>query len=465
MEFIKRENKMSIQPIGPLLIKMSLPMIASMLVQALYNVVDSIFVSRVSEDALSAVSLAFPLQMLIVAVGVGTGIGVNSLIARRLGEKRQQDANEAAVTGQFLALISSLVFMLLFSTLSRPLLNLFVDKADASSMGDILEMSVSYLRICGSFCIFSIFQIMIEKTLQGTGNTFKPMLIQIIGAVINLILDPILIFGLLGFPALGVSGAAIATVIGQAVGMVFGFVFLFGSSEKLVIIRFKGFRPKREVLKNIYRVGLPSIFMQAIGSFTTFCLNLIMISFTPTAVSVLGIYYKLQSFIFMPVFGMNSGAMPLMAFNYGAKNKARLLSALRYACLYAFAIMCLGTLLFMLFPEALLSLFEASAELTQIGTIALRTISISFPVAAFCIMISSLFQALGLGIYSLMISALRQIVVILPAAYILASTFGLNAIWWSFPIAEIVALVICVFVFIRINRKYIQPLDSIKELT
>ena len=452
MEMNRRENKMGVQPIPSLLIKMSLPMMASMLVLALYNVVDSIFVSRVSENALTAVSLVYPFQMLIVSVGVGTAVGVNSLIARRLGEQRQEAADTAATTGQFLALVSALVFTLVYAILPRTLLKGFADDVE------ILDHATTYLRICGGLCCFQMLSVMCEKTIQATGDTVRPMLIQLAGAIFNIIFDPILIFGYLGFPALGVAGAAIATVGGQAVSMVIGFLFMFRKGN-LVTLRLKGFRPQKRVIGEIYQVGAPSIVMQAIGSVTTFALNKILYAFTPTAVSVLGVYFKLQSFVFMPVFGLNSGAMPIMGYNYGARNKKRLLQALKCGVLYALTIMLIGLVIFQIFPDVLLNLFDASEHMMQIGMRALRTISFCFPFAAIGIMLSTMFQAVGQGINSMIMSLSRQIIVLIPAAYLLATFLGLDAVWYAFVIAEAVSLVVCIFLLRRTYVRYIKPMD------
>lgn len=443
---------MGVQPVPGLILRMSLPMMLSMLVQALYNVVDSIFVARICEDALTALSLAFPYQMLLVAVSVGTGVGVNSLVARRLGAKDQQGADDTAAHGQYLALISGIVLSLIFALFTCPMMAAFTDDPE------IYRYGVDYLFICGSFCLFSMLQIMNEKTLQATGNTVHPMLIQLVGAVFNIVFDPILIFGLLGFPAMGVKGAAIATVGGQFVGMLLSFYYLYRRGT-LVKIKLRHFRFKRDTLKLIYVVALPSAVMQAIGSVCNFGLNKILIAFTPTAVTVLGLYFKLQSFVFMPVFGLNSGTMPIMAYNYGAGNKERLLQTLKWSCVYAFCVMALGCLIFQAFPAALLGFFDPSPTLLALGVPALRILSTCFPVAAICIIFGALFSALGMGIYSLVISLCRQLIVILPAAYILSRLFGLEAVWFAYPIAETVSLALSVLFLVRTYREKIQPLD------
>lgn len=446
---------MGTAPVPSLLIKMALPMMVSMLMLAVYNIVDSIFVSRISENALTAVSLVYPFQMLFNSVAVGTAVGVNSLIARRLGEKRQQAADEAATTGQFLALVSGLVFMAAYGLFPRQLMSLFADDPE------ILDHATTYLRLCGGLCGFVFMAVMSEKILQATGSTVRSMMVQIVGAVFNIVFDPILIFGLCGFPKMGVAGAAIATVGGQVASMILGFVYM-RRKDNLVSLKVKGFKPKAAVIGDIYKVGLPSIVMQAIGSVTTFALNKILYLFTPTAVSVLGVYFKLQSFVFMPVFGLNSGAMPIMGYNYGARNKARLMQALKCGVIYAFTIMIIGLAIFQIFPKQLLMMFDASEHMLEIGVPALRTISICFPFAAVGIMLGCLFQAVGQGVYSMFNSLCRQIFAIIPLAYLLAMTVGLKAVWAAFPLAEIVALTVCGILLRRTYIRFIKPLDAPK---
>ena len=375
MESTHAENKMGYLPIRSLIIKMSLPMMVSMLVLATYNVVDSIYVSRISESALTAVSLVFPYQMLINAVSVGTAIGANSLVARRLGEKRQGEADTAATNAMFLAICGGVVFAVLFGLLHRPMIYLF--HADA----EITEYAITYLSWVGIPAIFVTVQVMCEKLLQATGSTMKSMFVQLVGAVFNIVFDPILIFGLYGFPKLGIAGAAIATVGGQLVGMLLGLLMLSRKSC-LVKISFRNFRPNRQSIADIYDVGVPSIFLQMVGSIMTLGMNKILIAFSSTAVSVFGIYFKLQSFVFMPVFGLNSGTMPIMGYNYGARNRKRIMEALKYGCIYAFSIMCLGMLIFQLHSDFMLRLFDASDEMMAIGVPALKIISYSFPFAA-----------------------------------------------------------------------------------
>ncbi|MEG1559436.1 MAG: MATE family efflux transporter [Clostridia bacterium] len=450
MEVINKapmENKMGTKPVAGLLIKMSLPIMLSMFVMALYNIVDSIFVAQVSSEALTGVSLAFPFQMILIGVGVGTGIGVNSLISRSLGEKNQLRANNTASIGIILALLSGLLFSLLYFFLSEPLMRIFI------SDDLILPQATSYLRICGTFCTFSMIGIMMEKIIQGTGSMIPPMVIQLAGAVTNIILDPILIFGYFGITPMGVDGAAIATVIGQGFSMLVAILFL--RKDKQISIGFRGLKIDWSIIKGIYSVAMASIVMQCIGSFTTFALNAILMVFTPVAVNVLGIYFKIQSFVFMPIFGLNSGALPIMAYNYGAKNKKRFKDTLKYGIIIAVSIMIVGVLVFQFFPGTLLSLFNADKVMLDMGTRALRIISICFPFAAVGIMLVTMFNALGKGIYSLIVSAARQLLVIVPAALILANTVGLDGVWFAYPIAEIVGMVLSAIFFKITYKKYI----------
>ena len=447
------QNKMGYLPVPGLILKMSLPMMVSMLVLATYNVVDSIFVSRISENALTAVSLVFPFQMIITAVAVGTAAGANSLIARRLGAQDQASADRASNNGLFLSAASGLFFFVFFLLLTPSLIGIF--KPDA----EIADYAITYLSWVGIPAIFACVQVMEEKILQATGNTVHSMLIQLVGAVFNLIFDPILIFGLLGFPALGVAGAAIATVGGQMVGMIFG-AFLIFNKKCLVKINFKGFRPCIKTIKEIYVVGIPSIFLQMVGSVMNVGLNKILISFTPTAVSVMGVYFKLQSFVFMPVFGLNSGTMPIIGYNFGARNRRRVMDALKYGALYAFCIMILGLLLFQFCAPFMLNLFDASPAMLEIGVPALKTISLCFPMAALGIMFSSLFQAIGNGRLSFLMSALRQLIILLPAAFIFSKLWGLSAVWYAFPVAEIFALIFASIMMVKVYNAQIRYLEG-----
>jgi len=445
-----RENKMGNTPMLKLIVSMSLPAMFSMLVQSLYNIVDSAFVAQLGEGALTAVSLAFPIQMLIISVAVGTGIGLNSLVSRRLGEKNQAEANSAATHGILLGLFSGIVVAILGLLFTRFFFECFTNDKT------MIDMGYSYIIIITTLSFGSFVQINIEKTLQATGNMIYPMVFQLVGAITNIILDPIMIFGLFGFPKLGVSGAAIATVIGQIFAMLLSLYVVFKKSHD-VHITFKGFKLNFKTIKNIYAVGFPSMVMQSIGSVLIVGLNSILITFSDAAVSVLGIYYKLQSFIFMPVFGLTQGVMPIMGYNYGAKNKHRLLSALKIGSVIAILIMLFGTILFMSIPDKLLMIFNASEQMLEIGVKALRTISLCFVPAAIGIMFSTLFQAIGQGHKSLYISILRQLVIILPVAYLL-SKIGLYYVWYSFPIAEVFSLMVSVIFLSMIYKKTIKNL-------
>lgn len=445
------ENKMGVMPINKLLITMALPMILSMLVQALYNIVDSICVSRVSEDALTAVSLAFPVQSLMIAISVGTGVGINALLSRSLGEKKPKEAGLAAQNGMFLALCSYLVFAVLGVAGSR----LFFQMQNVSP--EIAEYGTQYLFICLLFSFGLFFQITFERLLQSTGKTLYNMISQGIGALINIVLDPILIFGLFGFPKLEVMGAAIATVIGQIVGMCFAFYFNHKKNNE-INVSMKGFRPNGSTIRRIYSVGIPSIIMQAIVSVMSFGMNSICLMFSSTAAAVFGIYFKLQSFVFMPIFGLNNGMVPIIAYNYGARNKKRITDTIKLALVISISIMMVGLLIFQLFSPQLLSMFKASDEMLRIGVPALRIISISFLFAGYSIIISTSFQALSKAVYSLWISIARQLLVILPSAYLLGNLFGENGIWIGFPLSEIVSLIMCTILYRKVYKTQIQPL-------
>ncbi len=450
------ENKMGHAPVLKLIVSMSLPAMFSMMVQALYNIVDSYFVSQVSENALTAVSLAFPIQMLMISVAIGTSIGINSFISRKLGEKRQDLADSAASHGVLLGVASWLLFALIGLFGSRLFFQSFTD------IKEIVEMGTYYIGICcvASFGVF--IEVNLEKILQATGNMIYPMMFQLVGAITNMILDPIFIFGWLGLPAMGVVGAAVATVIGQIVAMIFA-VCIIKFKDHAVAIRFKGFKLDWGIVKSIYAVGFPSIIMQSIGSVMNIAMNAILISFTETAVAVFGIYFKLQSFIFMPVFGLTHGVMPIMGYNFGARNKERLISALKIGSAIALVIMLVGTVVFWTVPDLLLSIFNASKNMLEIGIPALRLISICFVPAALGIMFSTLFQAVGKGVYSLIISVLRQLVVLVPAAFLLAQTMQVQNVWFAFPIAETFSLLASFFLFARLYRKTIRPLEAHSE--
>ncbi len=447
------QNKMGTMPIRPLLITMSLPMVLSMLVQAMYNIIDSIFVARLGEDALTAVSMAFPVQSLMVAVSTGTCVGVNALLSRSLGEGNQEESQKAASNGIFLAVLGAAVSALLGLLGSR--LYFASQTKDAA----IIEYGVQYLTIC-MVCSFGFFlEIVFERILQSTGRTIYNMFSQGIGAITNIILDPIMIFGLFGCPAMGIRGAAIATVTGQILAMFLSLIFNIRKNTD-VTISMRGFCPNPRTIRIIYQVGVPSIIMQSISSVMTYFLNLILVGFTPTAVTVLGVYFKLQSFVFMPVFGLNNGMIPIIAYNYGARNKKRIMDTARFSIMIAVFIMLAGLAVFHLFTRQLLMLFNASEQMLAIGIPALRIISLSFLFAGYCIIVGSVFQALGNGVYSLMTSIARQLLCLLPLACLFAKIFGLNAVWFAFPLAELISVSMSTFLFIRIYKEKLKPLDG-----
>ncbi len=451
-----QENIMGTMEINHLLIKLSVPMMISMLVQALYNVVDSVFVSHVSENALTAVSLAFSLQNVMIAVGVGTGVGVNALLSKSLGEKDQKRANQTAEHGIFLSLCSFLVFLVIGLTCMKPYFY-----AQTNDM-DIAQQGIRYLSVCSIFSLGLFTQTMGEKLLAATGRTQLSMISQLVGAVVNMILDPIFIFGYCGEALSGTTGAAVATVIGQFCGA--GMTLYFNLKKNPDIqISFKGFRPNRKAIGRIYAVGLPSIAMQCVGSLMTFVMNQILMAFSATAVAVFGVYFKLQSFVFMPVFGLNNGMVPIISYNYGARRPERVKKTIYLAVTYAAVIMLIGVAIFQLMPDKLLGLFAASEEMLALGVPALRIISPQFMLAAVGIVFSSVFQALGNGVFSLTISVCRQLVVLLPAAYLLSLTGEVTMVWWAFLIAECVSVTLsCVFMLYT-NRKIIAPLYEVKS--
>ena len=460
------QNKMGTKPMLPLLLGMSLPAMFSMMIQALYNVVDSIFVAQYHPEALQAVSLAFPLQLIMISFAIGTAVGVNSLIARRLGAKNFAEANTAATTGLILAVFNWLLFVVIGLTVSRPFIALFTPNQN------VIDYGASYLTVVLCVSTGIMISSMCEKILQATGNMIIPMITQLIGAVINIIFDPLLIFGVGFFPRLGVLGAAIATVFGQLCAMAFILIILFTKKHD-VKVTFKGFRLQKTVLKNIYAVSFPAIIMQSLGSVMVSGINAIIamadiaVDIAAAYINAFGIYFKLQSFIFMPVFGLNQGVMPIIGYNYGARNKKRMYSAFKLGLLIAAIIMAAGTLLFQLAPNWLLSLFEsetagdiaANTMLTELGVPVLRIISISFILAACGIMFSCLFQAVGKGFYSMMMSLCRQLFVLLPVAFIL-SKIDMQAMWYAFPIAEVVCLLIAVVLFLILRKKELSKLDE-----
>lgn len=448
-----RENKMGTMPVGKLIVTMSWPAMLSMIIQAFYNVVDSIFVSMISEQALAAVTYIFPVQMLLVAVGVGTGVGINSLISRRLGAKRFEEADLAASHGYRLSFFNWMGFALIGLFFSKIFMDFFSDTPY------ILENGTAYMRIITIGSLFVLVQVTTEKILQATGNMLLPMLCSIAGAVTNIVLDPVLIFGIGPFPEMGVTGAAIATVIGQIVSMIMGQYLLF-SREHQVKVRVRGFRMQSRIVKDIYAVGLPAILMQAMMSVMQFGLNGILAGLSETAVAVNGVYGRLQSFIFMPVFGLNQGTLPVMGYNYGAQDKNRLMKAFKVGWGIAFCIMTLGLILFQTLPYQFLGMFSASQSMYEIGVPAFRIISLCFIPASFGILTSAFFQATGHGLLSMWSSLIRQLVGILPLAWILAHVGGLTVVWYAFPLAEILGILFCIIAMRHIYKKEIVCLGQ-----
>ena len=456
-----KENKMGVMPMNKLLINMALPMMISMLVQACYNIVDSVFVAQLQEGtdeatspALAALGMAFPFQMLMIAFGTGLCVGVNAILSRALGEKDYDTVQKTANNGVFLAACNFVLFLVIGLFMSRTLI------AAQKATGLTLEYGTQYLTIvfCGSFGIFT--QFIFERLLQSTGKTIFSMFTQITGAVINIILDPILIFGLFGMPELKVAGAALATVIGQICAGALAIMLNHRHNED-VAVDLRGFRPDWGIIRKVYIVGFPSICMQAIGSVMTFTMNRILTGLNPDAVSVFAVYFKLQSFFFMPTFGLNNGMVPILAFNYGARKRKRMMQVIRLSMAYAFMLLLLGFALFQLIPDKLLLLFDPhQSGLSELGVPALRIIAYHYLLAWFCIIGGSVFQALGNGLYSLIVSVARQLVVFLPVAYALAQIGGLPLIWWCFPIAELMSLCVTAFFLLRIYRNVIRPIPE-----
>lgn len=442
-------------PVGKLVFNMSLPMMVSMLVQALYNIVDSIFVAKLSENALTAVSLAFPLQTLLIAVATGTGVGMNALLSKSLGEHNFKKANKIADNAAFIYAISYIVFLILGFTIVRPFYASQIGNADV----EIMELGIDYLSTVMIFSFGLFTQIFFERLLTSTGRTIFSMTSQLCGAITNIILDPIMIFGLLGFPKMGVTGAAVATVIGQCVaGIVAGTCNHKYNHD--VSLSFKGFRPDIRLIGHIYAVGIPSIIMQSIGSIMTYSMNRILIEFSSTATAVFGVYFKLQSFFFMPVFGLNNGITPIIAFNYGAQNRKRMIKTIKLSLITAFCLTFVGFLSFELIPQVLLGMFNASEDMLAIGIPALRIIGVHYLIAWFCIICGTVFQALGKAVYSMIVSILRQLVVLIPVAYLLSRIGGLHVVWWCFPIAEVASLVVSLTFLFSVNRQIISKIPD-----
>jgi MATE efflux family protein len=449
----KKENRMGVMPVGKLLFAMSTPMVISFLVQSLYNIVDSIFVARYSPDALAAVSLAYPIQILMIAVSVGTGVGVNALLSRSLGEGKKKKAKLTADNAILLGILASIMFAL-FGVLCT---KLFFDSQTKSE--SIRQLGYSYLSVVTIFSFGLMLEVTFERILQSTGKTVFNMITQSVGAIINIILDPILIFGFFGAPKLGIAGAAIATVAGQIIAMILSFIFNMKYNED-VDIKFGThiFIPDFGIIKQIYKVGIPSIAMQAMSTLMILGLNKILVTYSDMAVNVLGIYYKLQSFVFMPIFGLNNGMTPIVAFNYGAKNKDRIVKVLKYSFIASIVIMVIGTAIFWLFPKELMMLFNPNEEMMKLGIPALRICSLCFILAAFDVMAIATFQSLGNGMYALYASFLRQLVLILPFAYALSKISGLGAVWYSIPLAELGCAFFDIYLMKKIYKQKVANL-------
>ena len=441
---------------GKLLLSMSLPIMISMIIQALYNIVDSIFVAKFSQDALTGVTVAFPMQNLMIAVGSGTGVGISAFLSKSLGEGKRELASKVAKNGLLLAGLSWTLFLIIGIFFARPFI------ASQTSSEAVVEYGAEYLSLCSVLSFGVFFQITLERLLQSTGKTFFTMITQATGAIINIILDPIFIFGYFGLPAIGISGAAIATVFGQTIAAVLGIIFNLKLNKELDF-SFKGFKPDIDIIKRIYVVGLPSIVMMAISSVMTFAMNKILDGFSTVATNVFGIYFKLQSFAVMPVVGINNGMVPIISYNYGARRKDRIMKTIKYSVIFALSITIGCMLIFQFFPEQLIKMFAAEGEaeaLLEMGVPALRIISLNFIFAGFCIVSGSVFQAMGNGVLSLIVSVARQLVVLVPAAYILSKIGGVNAVWWSFPLAECMSVLCSAVFLVLIYKKTIKKLDE-----
>lgn len=451
----KRDSdRMGIEPINRLMIKMSLPLMFSMFVQALYNVVDSYFVAKLSEDALASVTLCFPFQMLNMAFGIGTAVGMSALLSRYLGAKRYEAADKVAHNGFILVGINYLIFFVI-GCFASPIINLIAAKTGNQQ---IIDDATAYLQITQWLSFSPMIQVMFERLLQGTGKTNYILYVQCSGAIINCIMDPMLIFGIGFFPELGVKGAAMATVFGQFVASCLGFYFNKTKNKELKL-SIKKVRPHWHTMKEIYRIGIPSIILQAVGSVMNFCLNQILIGFSSTAVATFGVYFKLQSFVFMPIFGLNNGTVPIAAYNYGARKRERLEKVMQLASRYGVGVMSIGTAIFWLFPRQLMSIFSPSPEMMEMGVNALHIMSLNFPFAGFCIMRGSVFQALGKSVYSMNISLVRQLGVIIPAAYIFSRIGGVDMLWWAFPIAEVAGFTMSILYSRSIKKNIISKIE------
>ncbi len=454
----QKENKMGTRPIGPLLYSMAVPMMISMLVLALYNIVDSIFVSQISEDALTAVSMAFPMQNLLIGVSSGIGVGTNALVSRFLGEKRPEMANKIAGNGIFLTFCGYLVFLVMGLTIAR---RFFLWQGASDTIADY---GFQYLSVIMCVSVGCYMQIIFEKILQATGRTMLTMITQLTGAIINIILDPILIFGFFGFPKMGITGAAVATVTGQCVACVLAIVFNKKYNKELSLT-FKGFRPSGFFIRQILEIGVPTMIMVAIGSVMTFLVDLILSTFfSSTAVAVFGVYFKLQSFVMMPVFGLNNGMVPIVGYNYGARKPDRIIKTIKLAVAGAVAIMVAGMIMLQIFPGQMLGFFDASDHMLSIGIPALRTMSLSYIFAGYCIICVSVFQALGRGLYSAVISFTRQLIILVPLVFIFAKTGVMERVWFAWPIAEVVTVIMSTLFLRKVIKTVIKPLDARREM-
>lgn len=446
-----QENKMGVMPVGKLLVNMALPMIISMLVQAFYNIVDSVYVSQVSESAVTALSLAFPVQNMQIGFAVGVGVGVNALLSQSLGRKDQESVNWAAGQGVFLALVATALFMLFGFFGVRPYYTM------QSTVAETVEGGIAYTSICCIFTVGVFIQVLCERLLQATGRAMQTMILQGTGAIINIILDPVFIHGWWGMPKMGVAGAAVATVIGQCTGAVLG-IYLNLRHNPEVQLRVKFMKPNWKVIAPILEVGIPSVVMNGIGSVMNFGMNQILQGFNEVATGVFGIYYKLQSLFFMPLFGINNATISILAYNYGARKPKRIVHTLKLATAVAVCIMLVGLAVFLLFPQALLGIFNPTEEFLTIGVKALRILCLPFPVAAICISLGASFQALGKGSYSTIVSLCRQLIVLLPVAYLLSLTGSVDNVWWSFPIAEVMSALVTGLLFAKLYRQKVKPL-------
>lgn len=458
-----KQNKMGYMPENKLLLSMSIPMMLSMLIQALYNIVDGLFVAGISPEQheLTAVNLAFPAQNLMIAVSVGIGVGINALISRNLGFGNKEKANKIAGQGAFLAIMSYILFASVGALLVRPYFTLMTaDVSDPAIRETIIDMGVSYLSICfiASFGLFC--QVVHEKYMQSTGKTMLSMATQTVGAITNIALDPILIYGLFGLPAFGIKGAAYATVIGQIISGIVG-IILQKTKNREITLKLENIKPDAKIIGEIFKIGLPSIMMNSIGSFMTATFNKIIMPLSEYAVNVFGIYFKLQSFIFMPVFGFNNGMISIVSYNYGARKKKRVLRTIKLGLIYAVSMMLFGFLIFQIFPDVLLAMFNMSQEaIGGVGVPALRTISISFIFAGFSIICSAVFQSFGYSLFSMFVSIGRQLVTLLPVAYLLSLTGNVNNVWWAFPIAEVVCVILSIVFYIHIYNTKIKTIPD-----